>query len=197
MNNLKENKNGIVICLFEIFVGILLLVNPVGFTSGIIIGTGIVLSVFGLISIFKYFGTNIEEASRNQDLSKGLVALFGGLFCIFKSEWFAIAFPVLTILYGVFMILSGIGKVQWAIDLLRLKRKWILPAVSALLSLVFGFVILQSPFETTAILWMFTGITMIVEAVFDAFSLVYVGKNGFKASYVEVENVPEIEEKSK
>ena len=195
MNNLKENRNGIVICLFEIFVGILLLVNPVGFTSGIVIGTGIMLCVYGLISAFKYFGTNIAEAAKNQDLSKGLIALCAGCFCIFKSEWFAIAFPVLTVLYGVFMILSGIGKVQWAVDLLRMKKKWTLPAVSALLSLIFGFVILQSPFETTAILWTFTGITMIVEAVFDVISLVYVGKNGFKASYVEVENVPELESK--
>lgn len=193
MSGFKENRNGIVICLFEIFVGILLLVNPVGFTSGIVIAGGIILSVFGLFSAFKYFGTNIEEAALSQNLAKGLAALAGGLFCIFKSEWFAIAFPMLTILYGVFMVLSGIGKVQWTVDLFRLKRKWTLPAISAVLSLVFGFVILQSPFETTEILWMFTGITMIVESVFDVVSLVYVGKNGFKQTYVE--DVPKIEEK--
>lgn len=192
MSIFKENRNGIVICLFEVFVGILLLVNPVGFTSGIIIGGGIILSVFGLFSIFKYFGTNIQEAAFSQNLAKGLVALIGGLFCIFQSEWFAIAFPVLTILYGVFMVLSGIGKVQWAFDLLRLRRKWILPAISAVLSLAFGVVILQSPFETTKILWMFTGITMIVESIFDVVSLVYVGKNGFKRT--NVEDVPMIEE---
>lgn len=197
MNGLKENRNGIIICMFEIFVGILLLVNPVGFTSGIVIGTGILLCVFGFISTFKYFATNIEEASRTQDLSKGLVGLCAGLFCIFKSEWFAIAFPVLTVLYGVFMILSGIGKVQWAVDLIRMKRKWILSAVSALLSVIFGFVILKSPFETTEVLWTFTGVTMIVEAVFDVVSLVYVGKNGFKKAPAKKEEVPEIEDKSK
>ena len=195
MKGIKENRNGIVISLFEIFVGILLLVNPVGFTSGIVIGGGIVLCVGGLFCIFKYFATNIAEAALSENLAKGLLALVGGLFCIFKSEWFAIAFPVLTILYGIFMVVSGIGKVQWAVDLLRLKKKWILPAVSAVLSLVFGFVILQSPFETAEVLWIFTGVTMIVEAIFDVVSLVYVGKNGFKTNYVIVEDAPQIEEK--
>lgn len=193
MNGFKENRNGIVISLFEIFVGILLLVNPVGFTSGVVIGTGILLCVYGLISVFKYFGTPIEEAILRQDLSKGLLAILGGLFCIFKSEWFAIAFPVLTILYGIFMIVSGIGKAQWAMDLLRLRRKCGMPAISAILSIVFGFIILQSPFETTEILWMFTGITMIIEAVLDVVSLVYVGKD-MKASANSTTVVAEIED---
>lgn len=195
MKGFKENRNGVVISLFEIFVGILLLVNPIGFTSGIVIGSGILLCIYGLISVFKYFGTHIEEAIVHQDLSKGLLAILGGLFCIFKSEWFAVAFPILTILYGVFMIVSGIGKVQWAMDLLRLKRKWGLPAISAILSVIFGFVILQSPFETTEILWMFTGITMIVEAVIDIISLIYVARYTAKAPDAYVEPVAEIEEK--
>jgi len=195
MKGFKENKKGIVISLFEIFVGILLLVNPIGFTSGIVIGGGVLLCIYGLISVFKYFTTHIEEAIVHQDLAKGLLAVIGGVFCIFKSEWFAIAFPVLTILYAVFMIVSGIGKVQWAFDLLRLKRKWGLPAISAVLSIVFGFIILQSPFETTEILWIFTGITMIVEAVLDIVSLVYVTKNIMSAPDVDIEPVGEIEEK--
>lgn len=193
MRRLKENRNGVIISLFEIFVGILLLVNPIGFTSGIVIAAGILLCVYGIVSVFRYFGTNIEEAMIHQDLSKGLLAILGGMFCIFKSEWFAIAFPMLTILYGVFMVVSGIGKVQWAMDLLRLGRRWGLAAASAVLSLVFGFVILQSPFETMEILWTFTGITMIVEAVFDIAALVYVARNMAKTPEVVAE--AEIEQK--
>ena len=36
MKSLKENANGIVLCLFELIVGILLLINPVSFTAWII-----------------------------------------------------------------------------------------------------------------------------------------------------------------
>ena len=195
MKGIKENRNGIVISLFEIFVGILLLVNPIGFTSGIVIGSGILLCIYGMISVFKYFTTHIEEAVIHQDLSIGLLALLGGAFCIFQSEWFASAQEILTIIYGVFMIVSGIGKIQWSIDLLRLKRKWILSGVSAVLSVIFGFVILQNPFDTVEFLWRFTGIIMIIEAIIDVVSLVYVAKNTLKAPDAAVVPVAEIEEK--
>ena len=112
---------------------------------------------------------------------------------VFRSEWFAVAFPVLTILYGIFMIISGVGKIQWAMDLLRLRRKSGLPAISAILSIVFGFVILQSPFETTEILWTFTGIAMVVEAIIDIVSLIYVAKNTVPTEKLEV--IAEIEKK--
>jgi len=95
----------------------------------------------------------------------------------------------------VFMIVSGIGKVQWSIDLLRLKRKWILSGVSAVLSVIFGFVILQNPFDTVEFLWRFTGIIMIIEAIIDVASLVYVAKNTLKAPDATVVPVAEIEEK--
>lgn len=36
MKALRENFNGIIICLFELVIGILLLINPVGFCLGVI-----------------------------------------------------------------------------------------------------------------------------------------------------------------
>ena len=52
--------------------------------------------------------------------------------------------------------------------MLRLKRKrWFLAMISAAVSVICGIVIITSPFSTTAVLWMFTGISLVVEAVFD------------------------------
>lgn len=168
MKYLKTNLGGIVICLFEILVGILLLINPVGFTAGIITGAGIVLMLGGILSVIKYFRTDAEEAASGQMLVKGLVALLTGAFCTFKSEWFIVTFPVITLVYGVVVLVTGLGKVQWMVDAIRLKNKnWFLAAISALLSIICGAVIIKSPFSTTTVLWMFTGISLIVEAIFD------------------------------
>ena len=48
MNKVNESLNGILVCLFDLLVGILLLVSPVSFTSGIIISFGVVLLILGL-----------------------------------------------------------------------------------------------------------------------------------------------------
>lgn len=118
----KNNIGSIVSCLMEILVGILLLINPVGFTSGIIIGAGFVLLVTGLISVIKYFRTEPEAAAKNQMLVKGLVALLAGAFCAFKSGWFVVTFPVITLIYGIIILLTGLAKIQRMVDALRMKK---------------------------------------------------------------------------
>ena len=168
MKGLKEKAIGFIPCLFELIVGVLLLVNPVGFTSGIIMAAGIALMIFGIIETVKYFRTSAEEAFLGQTLVKGLVSLLVGAFCTFKTEWFILTFPVLTIIYGVVILLAGLGKIQLTIDMLRRKRKnWVWAAVNAFVSIVCAIVILNSPFTSTAVLWMFTGASLIAAGVLD------------------------------
>ena len=165
---LKRNLGSVAMSLAEIVVGILLLVNPVGFTSGIIIAFGIVLMLMGISTTIKYFRTEPEEAAVGQVLVKGLLELLGGAFCAFNSYWFIASFPVLTLAYGVVILVTGITKLQWTIDIIRMKRsKWFWMAISAAISIFCGITVITNPFGTTAVLWMFIGITLIVDAVFD------------------------------
>lgn len=176
MKALKRNLNGILLCLFEIVIGILLLIDPVGFTAGIITTAGIVLLITGLISVIKYFRTEAREAAAGQYLLKGLVELLAGGFCAFKSGWFIVTFPAITLIYGIVVLITGLGKVQMTLDLVRAKnKKWFLAIISALISIVCAVVILNNPFTSTTILWMFTAITLIVEAVFDIITLIISG----------------------
>lgn len=174
MKFLKNNASVILICLFEALIGVLLLVDPVGFTSGIIVVFGFALLVAGLICTVSYFRTNAVEAALSGKLTKGLAMLLCGAFCMLQPMWFIATFPLLTILYGVVVLLAGLSKVQWAIDALRLKiGRWFLPAISAAVSIVCAFVILSNPFASTLVLWMFTGISLIVEAVLDVVVLLF------------------------
>ena len=173
MNKLNRNTGNLLTCIFEILVGILLLIDPVGFTSGIIVVFGIVLAIIGIISLFKYFRTDAEKASQESGLAKGLIFAISGLFCAFKSEWFIITFPLLTVLYGILTLVSGVSKVQWAVDMLRAKQKyWFVEVIGAVLTIVCAVLILTNPFTSTAFLWTFIGVTMIVEAVVDVVAFV-------------------------
>lgn len=178
MKWLKQNANGVFLCLFEMLAGVLLLIDPVGFTSGIIIAAGVVLLAIGVVNVIKYFKANLQEAAAGQLLMKGLCCLLAGGFCVFKSQWFIITFPVLTVIYGIVTLVAGLGKVQLAVDLVRRKnKKWFLAAISAAVSVIFAVVIIRSPFTSTAVLWTFTGISLIVEAVLDIITLIVSVKN--------------------
>ncbi len=178
MKLLKENADGIVFCLFELVVGVLLLVNPVSFTVGIIMVAGVVFILLGLINVARYFRTSVDEAVLGQMLTKGLLLLLAGIFCVWKTEWFIVTFPVLTILYGVLILVAGISKIQLTVDMLRWKnKKWFWAAISAAVSIVCAIVILRSPFATTAVLWMFTGASLIVEGIHDIIAMIAGKKN--------------------
>lgn len=177
MKTWKETGSSLLLCLFEIVVGILLLLNPVAFTTGIIVACGILLLLLGLGSAVKYFRTSPEEATEGQELAKGLMLLTAGGFCALRSQWFLVTFPVLSVIYGIMILVAGLGKIQWTVDLLRMKKKkWFLAAVSAVVSIVCAVVILNSPFTSSAVLWMFTGISLIVEAVLDLVTLFLNGR---------------------
>ena len=172
MKTLRENFNGIVICLFELVIGILLLINPIGFTSGIIIAAGIILVLNGLINCIKYFRAEVKEASKGQFLTKGLIAIIAGVFCILNTEWFIVTFSALTVIYGVIVLLAAVEKIQLCMDLLRQKRKkWYLAAFSAIISLVCAAVILKNPFSSTTIIWIVAGVSLILESIFDMYTL--------------------------
>ena len=172
MKAVNKNLSSIIMCVYELLIGILLLINPIGFTSGIIIAAGIIISIIGTVMIVRYFKMEAFEAAESQLLVKGLILVLFGLFCIFKSNWFIVTFPLITIIYGIIILVTGLCKAQLSIDLLRFKnKKWVWIAIGAGISIVCGIIVLFNPFASTVAIWIFTGITLIVEAVFDVIAL--------------------------
>ena len=167
-------NSSLIMSIIELVIGILLFVNPVGFTSGIIIAVGVFLMLGGAVQIIRYFRTEAAEAAEKGALSTGILyALFGG-FCAFRSGWFIATFPVITVLYGILILITGIGKLQKAVDMLRIKQKyWFVALISSLFALVFAILILANPFASTSILWGFIAVTLILEAVMDVITFVF------------------------
>lgn len=172
MEKINRNTGNLLMCILEALIGILLLVNPVGFTSGIIILLGIVLTATGALHLITYFRSDPYDAAQGNSFAKGMLLAASGLFCVFRSHWFIVTFPVLTVLYGVLTLVAGISKIQWSLDLFRTKQKyWYVAAVGAVLTLVFASLILTNPFVSTAVLWTFIAVSLLIESVIDVATL--------------------------
>lgn len=176
--NIKEKVSVIALSIIEILVGILLLTSPMGLTSWIIVIAGIILTATGILKIVGYFSVSAEEAILQKSLAFGILAVLLGLCCMFRSEWFIALFPLLTTLYGILILINGVIKVQWTADMIRIKkRRWGWMALSAAVTVMCAIIILWHPFVAIAALWMFIGITMIVEAVIDIIAVIFIQKN--------------------
>ena len=169
MKFIKENLNTLLTILFLVLIGILLLVDPATFGITIIKVAGVLFAALGVFDLVKYFRAEPSEAAKGQGFSSGVTMISIGCFCFFGSGWFKDAFPVLAVLYGLFQILIGFRKAQRTVDALRTKQPmWYLKAISAGISLLFGFIIVLNPGMTFMSIWVFTGVTLIIEGVFDA-----------------------------
>ena len=177
MKKIKGNFGGILLCLGQLLIGILLLINPAGFTSGIIIAVGAVLLLAGIVSAIRYFRMPPVPAAAQKGLAKGICGIAAGLFCILQHKWFLTVFPLLTMLYGVGILATAVMRTQWTVDMLRLKKaQWKWNAVGAAASLVFALVILFNPFASVTFLWVFVGVSLMIDAVLDLLALIFNGK---------------------
>lgn len=173
IKKIKANAGNILICLLEIVAGVLLLMDPVGFSTGIIIVGGVGLLLFGCTCVIRYFHAEPVVAAQEHTLVQGLLGITSGLFCVLHSDWFIVTIPMLTILYGLAVLITGLCKIQMTADMLRLKKPhWGWMAVSAILSLALSVIILWNPFTSSVILWEFAAISLIVEAVFDIVTII-------------------------
>ena len=180
MEKKKFSVNGLVLCLFELVVGVLLILNPELFTRTIVMGAGVVLLVVGIINIVMYFKAEPEVAAQGQGLVLGLGALIGGLLCILGNAWIIKTFSAFTVIYGVFILVTGLSKVQTTVDMLRTKRgKWLFPAIGAAVSIICAIIIISNPFEAVNFIWTFIGVTLLVQAAFDIMTIIT--KNKAKA----------------
>lgn len=168
MKKVISGNSSLFMSIIEIILGVLLLIKPVEFTSGIIVGFGVVMIAMGLFQIIKYFRTPAAEASEKGLLTKGLLFVVLGVFCVLKSGWIISTFPVITALYGVLIFVTGISKLQQSVDMIRIKQKfWFIALISAVVTLAISVIVILNPFTSTVVLWRFIGITLILQAVID------------------------------
>ncbi|MCD7831684.1 MAG: DUF308 domain-containing protein [Firmicutes bacterium] len=177
MKKIKNSAGNLILSICEILLGIVLLVNPVDFIGGIIVIVGVVFAVMGLFNIIGYFLTPVKEATVGTKLTEGIIGLAVGIFCICNSGWVTATLSVIAVIYGIIVLLTGVVKVQWSIDLLRLKQKrWIFALISAVLSIIAGVIIVCNPFTTVSVAGIFAGVILTVEGILDIIA-VFFGKS--------------------
>lgn len=173
MKKFFHSFKSLIYCIFELIVGILIFINPHTFTSGIVTVMGIVLTVIGVLCVMGYFRMSPEMGAMSSELTKGLVLLCAGVFCIIKPDWFEDIFPVVAVIYGVAILISGLVKLQWVVDSIRMRQKdWAVPALGAGTSIILAIIILINPFVSVSVMWAFVGAVLIIEAVIDGISAV-------------------------
>ena len=174
MDKFKNNLPMVLLIIFELAVGILLLINAELFTRIIIIAFGLALIGIGVLFLIRSFSDRDTGLMSWVALAVSIVALAVGVLCTFFSGAIINVFAILAVIYGVILVLSAIFKLKTYFDVRKMGLE---PSpftlIGAAVSLVFGVLIIINPFKTVEVLWIFTGISLIVQAAVDIVMLVF------------------------
>ena len=172
---LGGRTGGMIAGALEIIIGVLLLIDPVGFTTGIVVAIGAILTVAGLVNVIRYFRSPAQMYG-DWMLGRGLLMVLGGLFCMVNSGWILAVLPALFTVYGIIMLVAGVMKLQHVVDLKRMGHpKWYAAGIAARAYVLIAVIIPMNPFGATVMVWQFIGISMIVSAALDMASLIIAG----------------------
>ena len=126
-----------------LFVGIILLTKPAMATRTAEIITAIVLIVIGLGNGFNY---TMKSKIKIFDFSLAYSAVILILGALIITNPFSLT-TFLTIAFGVFLIVSGLYKLNIALYFKNIKEEsWVLVLTMAIISIVFGLVGIINPF---------------------------------------------------
>ena len=179
MGNLSKNlktvkKEIIIINGVMIVLGLLISIFPE--TSRSVIGyvVGAVLAVLGLIRMIMYFTESKFEIVGSFSLVQGSVLLIFGIYFLVKPEFLA---TIMTAIFAVILLVGGVMKIQYAVDLLRFKvGYWWIELIFAALMITLGIITFANPFEAEKALMIYIGISLAVNGILDIISILYLSR---------------------
>ena len=164
----------ILVILFEIFVGVMLLINPEGFTKVVIIILGALLLILAIVFLVNFIRAKKDEEGGTGALIGAIICFIVGLLCVIFSQGVVGLLESLAIIYGIILFIFGLNKIImfFATRNEGYSASWF-HIVSGIIALALGVVIFLYPRDATITVWVITGIALLAEAVFDIISVIH------------------------
>lgn len=182
MKNIFNNmiKEAIAYDIFAIILGVFLLCNPRLATTVTGVLFGVFLTISGLYMISNYiFNRNTINMFR---LSLGLLTLIMGIIFLINPILLS---SVITLIIGIWIIISGIIKLLLAIKFKIFNEEtWIINIVISILTICIGILLVVNPFKSYIVISTYIGIMFIVY-----FSMDLVEKMIMKKRFDQIEKI--------
>lgn len=153
-------------------VGLCLIIWPSFITKVICYIIGSIALIAGIIELVIFFVRDISVKTVSYSLIIGFLSSIFGLILLLKPDNSAVFF---SMLFGVFIIIDSVLKLQTSFELRNLGvLRWWVNLILALASAVLGVLLVINPFATTNILFIFMGISLVVDAIENMWTVIFI-----------------------
>lgn len=191
-------KTSIVLSIVLLFLGAFLLIKPETTLYAISYAIGMILIVWGLFPIIKFFTNKESQNYLEFNFVIGVIAFLFGVVVMINPEMIGSIIPLLM---GIWMIINGSMKLYYSIILNR-ESNALSSIIISLIILLTGIVLVINPFDGAIVITQLIGISFILYAVLDlaeCFSIFKtyntVKKDTNESSTVKVVEVKDVKEK--
>lgn len=168
---LKEMKwNMLMSAALYIVLGLILLIFPATTAPTICYMVAGIAIVTGLINLVVYFTRNITRNYYRNDFVMGLLLMVLGIFVIYKVD---LVIDLVPFIIGLCIIVSGLFKLQGALDVQRMGGNAVLILGVAVVNVVIGILMMINPFESTLLLYRLLGAGLLFSGMTDMASTLY------------------------
>lgn len=164
MEDIKKGMNkifnvSIVTSVIILVLGIFLFIQPDTIIRIVSIVLGGIILIPGITSLIDYFKNKYQPS-----LITGIVTVIIGLILIINTELVA---SILPFILGIYFIISGISRLQYALELRRQRMNFTTSLVFSILIIICGILFIINPFGGALAITKVMGIFMIVYALLD------------------------------
>lgn len=161
---IKAAKIGyIIISILFSAIGIFMIIHPFASVLVLCYLIGTLLIAFGMIKMIGYSSKDLYRLAFQYDLAFGILDITLGLIiCFFPLD----ALSLLYITIGILILADGLFRIQLAIDAKSFGiRSWWLILSIAIITSVFGSLLIIRPTRSASILMVVFGITLLSEGI--------------------------------
>ena len=164
----------IVISVLLCALGILLIAVPEFSVSAVGVICGAILIVFGIVRLVGYFSKDLYRLAFQYDLAFGIIMIALGVIMLWHP---GSLMNFICITLGLSFLADGLFKIQIAIDSKRFGiREWWLILALAIVTVIFGGILIALPSESSRILTVLVGISMLCEGILNISTMITAGK---------------------
>lgn len=164
MNALRKIKeNSILTAALSTVYGVILFLRPG--TNKRLLGyvVGAALLIIGLMYVIQYIQKDVVEEFYKKELVYGLCALILGGIVFIKVS---VVTNLIPYVIGFMILVSGVVKIQYGFDLLRINvDKWKVVMILALINVLFGVIVIMQPKFLRKILFRLLGFGLVYSGV--------------------------------
>lgn len=167
----KFLSNQIVLAVLSIIFGLVLIIGRSSAVAFLVQVLGWMLIIAGVVNVILYIARKYD---RNPSQIATAVLLF--IFGIFFVAWPNAVVSIFPIIMGLVLIFSSVTNIAGIAGAPLHGGAWGFSLVMAILSLILGIVVLIHPIATANVLYLFIGITYLINGISDLMVISAIGK---------------------